>query len=89
MAVDTETRRPMVGNVTGGLSGPAIKPLSLRAVWEAGKAIDIPIIGIGGIMDYNDAVEFMICGASAVQVGTANFVDPKIPVEIVDGMESI
>jgi dihydroorotate dehydrogenase (NAD+) catalytic subunit len=87
MAVDIDTKRPKLGNVTGGLSGPAIKPLSLRAVWEAYKAVDIPVIGIGGIMDYKDAVEFMLCGASAVEVGTANFVDPGLPVAIIDGMK--
>jgi dihydroorotate dehydrogenase (NAD+) catalytic subunit len=87
MAIDINTRRPMLGNVTGGLSGPAVKPLSLRAVWEAKKAINIPIIGIGGIMDYRDAVEFMLCGSSAIQVGTANFVNPRAPVEIIKGLE--
>ena len=87
MAVDIDARRPRLGNVTGGLSGPAIKPLSLRSVWEARKAVDIPIVGIGGIMDYKDAVEFMLCGASAVQVGTANFVDPGLPAAIVDGIK--
>lgn len=87
MAVDINTRRPRLGNITGGLSGPAIKPLSLRAVWEASKAVDIPIIGIGGIADYKDAIEFMICGASAVQVGTANFVDPKAPIDIIERIE--
>ena len=86
MAVDIKTQRPMLGNITGGLGGPAIKPLSLRAVWEAYKAVDIPIIGIGGIMDYRDAVEFMICGARAIQVGTANFVNPTVPSEIVEGI---
>lgn len=87
MAVDINTGKPMLGNVTGGLSGPAVKPLSLRAVWEASKAVDIPIIGIGGIMDYKDAVEFMLCGASAVQIGTANFVNPRAPEEIIEGLE--
>lgn len=87
MAVDIDTIRPKLGNVTGGLSGPAIKPLSLRAVWEARKAIDIPIVGIGGIMDYKDAVEFMLCGANAVQVGTANFVDPQAPLRVIEGLE--
>lgn len=87
MAVDIDTRKPMLGNVTGGLSGPAVKPLSLRAVWEASKAVDIPIVGIGGIMDYRDAVEFMLCGSSAVQVGTASFVNPQAPVEIIEGLE--
>lgn len=87
MAVDVETRRPRLGNVTGGLSGPAIKPLSLRAVWEAYKAVHIPIVGLGGIMDYKDAIEFMLCGAAAIQVGTANFVDPAAPAAIVRGIE--
>ena len=87
MAVDIDTKRPKLGNVTGGLSGPAIKPLSLRAVWEAYKEIGIPIVGMGGIMDAADAIEFMLCGARAVQVGTANFVNPKAPVEIVSGIK--
>jgi len=87
MAVDIDTKRPKLGNVTGGLSGPAIKPLSLRAVWEAYKEIGIPIVGIGGIMDAADAIEFMLCGARAVQVGTANFVNPKAPAEIVSGIK--
>lgn len=86
MAVDIGTKAPKLGNVTGGLSGPAIKPLSLRAVWEVSKKIAIPIIGMGGIMDYRDAVEFMLCRATAVQVGTANFVDPKSPENIVKGL---
>ncbi len=86
VAIDINTRRPRLGNVTGGLSGPAIKPLSVRAVWEASKKIDIPIIGIGGIMDHKDAVEFMLCGATAIQVGTANFVDPKAPADILKGL---
>lgn len=87
MAVDIDTRRPKLGNVTGGLSGPAIKPLSLRAVWEVYKAVKVPIVGIGGIMEWQDAVEFMLCGARAVQVGTANFVDPAAPEGIVRGLE--
>ncbi len=87
MAVDVDTAKPMLGNVTGGLSGPAIKPLSLRTVWEAAKAVNIPVIGIGGIMDYRDAVEFILCGAAAIQVGTANFINPGAPAEIVRGIE--
>lgn len=86
MAVDIKTRRPKLGNVTGGLSGPAVKPLSLRAVWEARKSVRVPIVGIGGIMDHGDAIEFILCGATAVQVGTANFVDPGLPSAIVDGI---
>lgn len=87
MAVDIERRRPVLGNVTGGLSGPAIKPVALRMVYEAYKAVKIPVIGIGGIMNYKDAVEFMLCGASAIQVGTANFVNPAAGMEIVDGIK--
>lgn len=87
MAVDIETRRPKLGNVFGGLSGPAIKPLALRMVWEVAGQVKVPVIGIGGIMDYADALEFIIAGASAVQVGTANFVNPKATMEIIDGIE--
>lgn len=76
MAVDAHTKQPLLGNVVGGLSGPAIKPLALRAVWEVHKNISIPIIGIGGIMSGIDVAEFMLCGAQAVQIGTANLVDP-------------
>jgi dihydroorotate dehydrogenase (NAD+) catalytic subunit len=74
--VDAETMRPLIGNITGGLSGPAIKPLALRAVWEVYNVVSIPIIGIGGIMTGTDVAEFMLCGAKAVQIGTANLVDP-------------
>ena len=87
MAVDIDKKRPLLGNVTGGLSGPAVKPVALRMVREAYKSTRIPVIGIGGIMDYKDAVEFMLCGASAVQVGTANFVDPRAPIAIIDGIK--
>lgn len=76
MAVDAELMKPVLGNVTGGLSGPAIKPIALKAVWDAYDSIKIPVIGIGGIMNGTDAAEFMLCGASAVQIGTANFIDP-------------
>lgn len=87
MAVDIETKKPKLGNTTGGLSGPAIKPLALRMVWEAYNKVKVPIIGAGGIMDYRDAVEFMLCGASAVQVGTANFINPNATVEIIEGIK--
>ena len=87
MAVDIETKKPKLGNVTGGLSGPAIKPLALRTVWSAYNKVRIPIIGIGGIMDWRDAIEFILCGATAVQVGTANFVNPKAPSEIITGIK--
>jgi dihydroorotate dehydrogenase (NAD+) catalytic subunit len=87
MSVDIETKRPRLGNIKGGLSGPAIKPLAIRMVWETYKKVKIPIIGVGGIMDHKDAIEFILCGASAVQVGTANFVNPNSAIEIVKGIE--
>jgi dihydroorotate dehydrogenase (NAD+) catalytic subunit len=88
MAVDINTRRPKLANVIGGLSGPAIKPIALRMVWNAVQAVDIPVVGMGGIMNTADAVEFLIVGARAIQVGTANFVNPKTAVEIVDGLSA-
>jgi dihydroorotate dehydrogenase (NAD+) catalytic subunit len=84
MAVDVGTRKPLLGNVTGGLSGPAIKPVALAMVWRAASAVGIPVIGIGGIMSAMDVLEFIIVGATAIQVGTANFVDPGCPVRIVE-----
>ena len=86
MAVDVGTRKPKLGNITGGLSGPAIKPIVLKMVWDVYSKIKIPIIACGGIMDHEDAVEFMLCGARAIQVGTATFVNPKAAVEIIDGL---
>ena len=86
MAVDVPTRRPKLANITGGLSGPAVKPIALRMVWEAANAVRVPVIGIGGIMDAMDALEFLIVGAFAVQVGTANFVNPRVSMEIVEGL---
>ncbi len=88
MAIDITTRRPKLANITGGLSGPAIKPVALRMVWETAGAVDIPVIGIGGIETAEDALEFIIAGATAVEVGTANFVNPTAGVEIVDGMSA-
>lgn len=88
MAVDHRTRRPKLTNVTGGLSGPAIKPVALRMVWETSKRVKIPVIGIGGIQTAADALEFLLVGASAVQVGTANFRNPMACVEILDGIEA-
>ena len=87
MLVDIDTMRPRLGNVIGGLSGPCVKPLALKCVFDACKAVKIPIIGVGGIMTYKDAIEFILCGASAIQVGSANFVDPKIPISILNGIE--
>ena len=88
MAIDIETRRPKIANVTGGLSGPAIKPVAVRMVYEAHKAVKIPIIGMGGIMTGDDAVEFLLAGASAVAVGTAIFADPYAPLKVIDGIRS-
>ncbi|HEX9093103.1 MAG TPA: dihydroorotate dehydrogenase [Coriobacteriia bacterium] len=86
MAIDVDTFRPRLARVVGGLSGPAIKPVALRMVWQVSKAVDVPIIGMGGVMDAADAVEFMLAGATAVAVGTANFVDPTSTVRVVDGL---
>lgn len=88
MAIDINTRRPILGNIMGGLSGPAIKPVAVRAVWQVYQAVSLPIIGMGGIATAEDALEFILAGASAVAVGTANFVNPKAAVEIVAGIES-
>lgn len=87
LSVDIETRRPHIRNITGGLSGPAVKPVALRMVWETARAVSIPVIGLGGIMTAEDAIAFLIAGASAVQVGTANFVNPGVTMEIIDGIE--
>ena len=86
MAIDVERRRPRLANVVGGLSGPAIKPVALRMVWQAAAAVRIPVIGIGGIMSANDALEFIIAGAAAIQVGTASFVNPRAAEEIAAGI---
>ena len=88
MAVDVEKRRPVLSTVTGGLSGPAIRPVAVRLLWEAGKVAKVPLIGIGGIMTAHDALEFIIAGATAVQVGTANFIDQDSAVKVVDGIEA-
>lgn len=86
MAVDAEKRKPLLSTITGGLSGPAIKPIALRCVWQVAKQTKIPIIGLGGIMNAQDAIEFILVGATAIQIGTANFVNPAISVEIVNGI---
>ena len=88
MAIDVETRRPKLANVTGGLSGPAIRPVALRMVWQVAGVVDVPVIGIGGIMTAEDALAFLIAGATAVQVGTANFVDPTVTMEIIEGIDA-
>ena len=87
MAIDINTRRPKLANIIGGLSGPAIKPVALKMVWQVAKTIKLPIVGIGGIMTHEDAIEFMIAGASAVQIGTANFIDPSVTEKIIDGLK--
>jgi len=87
MAIDAEKRRPVLSTITGGLSGPAVKPVALRMVWQVAHAVQIPVIGLGGIMCATDAIEFLLAGAKAVQVGTANFVNPAVTMDIVDGME--
>ncbi|HJH61419.1 MAG TPA: dihydroorotate dehydrogenase [Bacteroidetes bacterium] len=86
MAVDAETRRPKLSTVTGGLSGACVKPVALRMVWQVYKAVKIPVIGLGGISSATDAVEFMLAGASAIQIGTANFIDPAISVKVARGI---
>lgn len=86
MAINTRTRRPRISNISGGLSGPAIKPLALRAVYRCAQAVSIPLVGIGGIMNADDALEFFIAGASAVQIGTATFVQPQATTDVLDGI---
>jgi dihydroorotate dehydrogenase (NAD+) catalytic subunit len=86
MAIDREKMRPVLANITGGLSGPAIKPVALAMVWKVAKAVEIPVIGIGGIMNTEDALEFILAGASMIQVGTANFIDPQTSIKIVNGL---
>lgn len=86
MAIDIHSRRPLLGNITGGLSGPAVKPIALRMVWQTAKAVQIPILGLGGIACWQDAIEFMLAGASAVAVGAYNFVNPRAVQEIAEGM---
>jgi dihydroorotate dehydrogenase (NAD+) catalytic subunit len=87
MAIDVHTRQPKLANVTGGLSGPAIRPVAVRMVWQVARAVDLPVIGMGGIMTAEDALEFLIAGARAVSVGTANFVNPLAVLEIISGIE--
>ncbi|MDR0367677.1 MAG: dihydroorotate dehydrogenase [Bacteroidales bacterium] len=87
MAVDAERQKPVLSTVTGGLSGPCVKPIALRMVWQVFHAVKIPVVGLGGIMNATDAIEFMLAGASAVQIGTANFIDPAVTVKIIDGVE--
>jgi dihydroorotate dehydrogenase (NAD+) catalytic subunit len=83
MAVDAKTRKPILGNITGGLSGPCVKPVALKMVYDVSRAVKIPVIGMGGVTTGEDAAEFMLCGAAAVMVGTANLVDPEAPLRII------
>ncbi|PLX02244.1 MAG: dihydroorotate dehydrogenase [Marinilabiliales bacterium] len=87
MAIDYKTRKPVLSTITGGLSGPAIKPIALRMVWQVYNAVKIPVVGMGGIMNAEDAIEFMLAGSSAIQIGTANFIDPQISIKILKGIE--
>lgn len=86
MAIDAEKRRPKLSTVTGGMSGAAVKPVALRMVWQVAKAVNIPVVGLGGIMNWRDAVEFMLAGATAIEIGTANFIDPAITVKVAEGI---
>lgn len=87
MSIDVERRRPHLSTITGGLSGPAVRPVAVRMVWQVAKAVKIPVIGLGGIMNGRDAIEFMLAGARAVEIGTANFVDPAVTMKVIDFME--
>lgn len=86
MAVDAEKQRPILSTVTGGMSGAAVKPIALRCVWQTYQAVQIPIVGLGGIMNATDAIEFLLCGARAIEIGTANFIDPAVTIKVVDGI---
>ncbi|WP_462337883.1 dihydroorotate dehydrogenase [Phocaeicola barnesiae] len=86
MAIDAEKRKPVLSTITGGMSGAAVKPIALRMVWQVAKAVQIPVIGLGGIMNWKDAVEFLLAGASAIQIGTANFIDPAVTVKVAAGI---
>ena len=86
MAIDAKRRRPVLSTVTGGLSGPCVKPIALRMVWQVAKAVKIPVVGLGGIVSATDAVKFLLAGASAVQIGTANFIDPAVTIKVIDGL---
>ena len=88
MAIDAEKRRPILSTITGGLSGPAVKPVALRMVWQTAQAVKVPIIGMGGIATATDAIEFLLAGATAIEVGTYNFVDPTATIQIVEGIEN-
>ena len=86
IAINAETRKPVLGTITGGLSGPAIKPIALRMVWDVYKSVKVPVIGMGGIMNATDAIEFLLAGATAIQIGTANYIDPVVSIKVLDGI---
>ena len=86
MAIDSEKRKPVLSTITGGLSGPAVKPIALRMVWQVANSVKIPVIGMGGIMNAADAIEFLLAGASAIQIGTANFIDPTVAIKVLEGI---
>ena len=86
MAIDVERQRPYISTVTGGLSGPAVRPIAVRMVWQVAKRVNIPVVGLGGIMNADDALQFIMAGATAIQVGTANFIDPSVTMKIIDGI---
>lgn len=86
MAIDAQKRKPVLSTVTGGLSGACVKPIALRMVWQVAKAVKVPVVGLGGIMSATDAIEFLLAGASAIQIGTANFIDPAITMKVIDGL---
>lgn len=88
MAIDARKRRPLLSTITGGLSGACVKPIALRMVWQVAKAVQIPVVGLGGIMNATDAIEFMLAGASVIQIGTANFIDPAITVKVIEGINA-
>ena len=87
MAIDIERRTPLLSIATGGLSGPAVKPVALRMVWQVAKAVNIPVVGLGGICSAEDAIEFLMVGATAIEIGTANFIDPCVTVKVKDGID--
>lgn len=87
MAIDAEKRKPILSTITGGLSGPAVKPIALRMVWQVAQAVKVPVVGMGGIMNAVDAIEFILAGATAIQIGTANFIDPTVTIKVLDGIE--
>ena len=86
MVIDIEKRKPVLSIATGGMSGPAVKPVAVRCVWQVAKAVGIPVVGLGGIMNAHDAIEFLLAGASAIEIGTANFIDPAVTVKVAQGI---